>query len=72
MQSISVLLDVTKIADVSRAQRVCHVIDIFFGSSLGKIYLCQMLLRVCVKDFREEQCCPIPPYVSSPEKAHPE
>ena len=25
-----------KNADVSRTQRVCHVIHIFFGSSLGK------------------------------------
>ena len=44
MQSISVFLDITKFADfnwknadVSRSQGVCHVIHIFFGSSLGKI-----------------------------------
>ena len=43
MQSISVFLDITKFADfwwknadVSRSQ-VCHVIHIFFGSSLGKV-----------------------------------
>ena len=44
MQSISVFLDITKFADfrwknadVSRTQGVCHVIDIFSGSSLGKV-----------------------------------
>ena len=26
-----------KIADVNRTQGVCHVIHIFFGSSLGKV-----------------------------------
>ena len=44
MQSISVFLDITKVADFrwknaddSRTQGVCHVIYIFFGSSLGKV-----------------------------------
>ena len=44
MESISEFLDIAKIADfwsknadVSRTQGVCHVIHIFFGSSLGKI-----------------------------------
>ena len=44
MQSISVFLDITKFADlkrkntdVRRTQGVCHVIHIFFGSSLGKV-----------------------------------
>ena len=44
MQSISVFFDKAKFADfrlknadVSRIQRVCHVIHIFFGSSLGKV-----------------------------------
>ena len=44
MQSISVFLDITKFgdfrsknADVSRSQGVCHVINIFFGSSSGKV-----------------------------------
>ena len=43
MQYISVFLDVAKFADfwwknagVSRTHGVCHVIHIFFGSSLGK------------------------------------
>ena len=31
-----------KNADFSRAQRVCHVIYIFVGSCLGKVYLCQV------------------------------
>ena len=44
VQSMSVFLDITKFADfrwknadVSRTQGVCHVIHIFFGSSLGKV-----------------------------------
>ena len=44
MQPISLFVDTTKFADfqwenagVSRTQGVCHVIDIFFGSSLGKV-----------------------------------
>ena len=49
MQSISVFLDIVKFAyfrsknaDVSKSEGVCHVIHIFFGSSLGKVYLCQV------------------------------
>ena len=44
MQSISVFLDIAKFADfwwknadVSRNQRVCHVISTIFRSSLGKV-----------------------------------
>ena len=44
MESISVFLDVTKVADfrlknadVTRTREVCHVIYIFFGFSLGKV-----------------------------------
>ena len=44
IQSISVFLDVAKFtdfwrknADVSRIQGACHVIYIFFVSSLGKV-----------------------------------
>ena len=44
MQSISLFLDTTKFADfrwkktdVSRTQVVCHMIQIFFGSSLAKV-----------------------------------
>ena len=44
MQSISVFLDIgqfvisgEKNAYVSRNQGVCHVIHVFFGSSLGKV-----------------------------------
>ena len=49
MQSISVFFDVTKVADfslknadISRTQGVCHMIYIIFGSSLGKVQLCQV------------------------------
>ena len=44
MQSISVFLNIAKfansgekIADVSRTEGLSHVINIFFGSSLGKV-----------------------------------
>ena len=44
MQSLSVFVDITKFpdfrwknADVSRNQGVCHVIFVFFWSSLGKV-----------------------------------
>ena len=44
MQSISVFLDIAKVADflwknanISRTQGVCHVIHILSGSSLGKV-----------------------------------
>ena len=44
MQSISVFLEMARFADfwiknadVSRIQEVCHVIHIFFGSSLCKV-----------------------------------
>ena len=61
MQSISTFLDITKIADfpwksadVSRTQELCHMIYMFFGSSLGKVYLCQVssLQDMCDR-FRE-------------------
>ena len=49
MLSIYVFLDISKFADsrwknadVSRTQDVCHVIHVFFGSSLVKVYLCQV------------------------------
>ena len=42
--NLFVFLDIRKVPDfrwknpdVSRTQRVCHVIHIFFGSSLGKV-----------------------------------
>ena len=44
MQSVSVFSDKAKFADfrwknsdVSKTQGVCHVIHIFFGTSLGKV-----------------------------------
>ena len=44
MQSIYLFVDLTKSADfrsknanVSRTQRVCHVIDMFFEFSLGQV-----------------------------------
>ena len=38
----TIFLDITKLAHVSRTQGVCYVIHIFFGSSLGKVQLCQV------------------------------
>ena len=74
MESKSGFLDKTKFADfgrknadVSRNQRVCPVIHIFFGSSLGKDNCAKFRhCRICVADFREH------PSVSSPGKARPE
>ena len=44
MESISVFLDIAIFVDfrwkngyLSRTQGVCHVIHVFFGSSLGKV-----------------------------------
>ena len=44
MESISVFLDIAKFADfryknadASKTQGVCHLIHIFFGSSLNKV-----------------------------------
>ena len=37
MQSLSIFQNITKTADVSRIQRLCHVIFIVFGSALSKI-----------------------------------
>ena len=44
MQCTFVFLDIAKFADVqcknanvSRTQVVCHMVNIFFGSSLGKV-----------------------------------
>ena len=49
MQSVPAFPDITKIADfrwknpdVWRIQGVCHVIYVFFGSSLGKVKLYQV------------------------------
>ena len=58
MQSKSLFLDIAKFDDflwknddVSITQGVGHVIHIFFGSSLGKVYLCQVYLvrYICAK-----------------------
>ena len=50
MQSISVFLDITEVADfpwknadASRTQGVCLALYIHFGSSLGMVYPCQVL-----------------------------
>ena len=55
MQSLSVFLDITefadfrlKNADASRTQLVCHIIYIFFGSSLGKEQLPSFSIEGCV------------------------
>ena len=49
MQSISVISDITKVADFqrkndddSKSHWVCYMIYIFFGSSLGKVQLGQV------------------------------
>ena len=60
MQYITVFLDLAKFTDfrwknknVSRTQGVCQEIHIFFGSSLGKVQLCQVSsFGICVTIFR--------------------
>ena len=37
MQFISVFLNIIKVSDFSRTQGVCHLIYVFFGSSLGEV-----------------------------------
>ena len=51
METISVLLDITKFTDFRwrGSLGVCHVINIFFGSNCAKVHHC----RICVRDFRE-------------------
>ena len=51
MQSISVFLDIAGFGDfrwadagVGGDQRACRVIHMFFGSSLGRVLLCQVSL----------------------------
>ena len=69
-----------KIADVSRTTRVCHVIQIFSGTSQGKVQLKFHHCKVCVTDLKEEEGSflhpPLPPHthtsVSGLENAHPE
>ena len=39
MQSVSVFLDITKTADVSRTKGLCHETYVFFESSLGEVLL---------------------------------
>ena len=80
MQSIPVFFDMTKFADVrrknadvSRTQKVCHLIHIFFGYSLGKINCATFHhCSICVTNIRERGPFCTPPSVSSPENAHPE
>ena len=71
MKSTSVLFCITNVAnfhgknaDVSRTHWVCHVIYIYFGSSLGIVGYVRQILGG--GDFL------VPPFVSSPEKPHPE
>ena len=45
MQSISVFLDMTRACDFPwKNSHDCHMIYIFFGSCLGKVWLCQVSL----------------------------
>ena len=65
MQSISVFPDIAKFPDFRwknavLAEGVYHMIHEFFGSSLGKVELCQF------------SSLPISPFVSSLEKAYHE
>ena len=81
MQSISLFLDTVKFADFqsknaddSKTQGVCHVIHVFFKSSLGNKCAKSHHCRICVTDFRRDLFAhpPPPTSMSCPEKAHPE
>ena len=80
MQSISVFLNVRRVvdfsgknADVSRTHGLCHVINIFLGSFLGKVQLCKVsLLQDMCDRFQEGGDFLHPSSVSSPEKNHSE
>ena len=41
-KKVAFLFSGEKKADLSRPQGLCHIIHIFFGSSLGKAQLCQV------------------------------
>ena len=76
MQSTSVFLDIAKFADiwqknadVSRTQGVCHVIHIYFRSSLGN---CTKFHQCLFAKPTPPKPPPPSPYVSSPELADPE
>ena len=62
-----------KNSDFTRTQSQCHVIHIFFGSSLGKVLLCQFssLYDMCDR-FSGRTVFLLPLSVSSYEKTHPE
>ena len=58
MQFLSVFINITKIADfrrkifdITRTQGLCHVIDIYFGSSLDKISLSSFITVESVEQF---------------------
>ena len=82
MQSMSVFLDIAKFAgfwwkgaDVSKTERLCHVIHIFFGSTLGKVYMCELssLQDMCDRFLGGGGGGFLFPLsVSSPEQPHPE
>ena len=78
MQSISVFLDMTKVAnfwwknaDASRSQDVCHMIYLFgsFLAGLG-ITMPSFITVGSVTDFKNAFSTLSPPSVSSPEKVH--
>ena len=79
MQSMSVFSDIAKFddfrlknADLSRNQDLCHMTDIFFGSSPGKDNFAKFhLCRICLTNFREGDLFGAPS-MSRPEKAYPE
>ena len=78
MQSISVFLDITKVADSGEKMLISAEIKgpvmqfMFFGSFLGKVYCAKFhYCRICLTDCRKWGFLPLPS-VSSPKKAHPE
>ena len=79
MQSISVFLDITKVADSGEKMMISAKLKgpvtqftCFFGSSLSKVYCAKFHhCRICLTNCRKWGLLPLPS-VSSPKKAHPE
>ena len=59
-----------KNADVSRNERVCNVIYLFFGSFLGKVSVKFHHCSICVTDFRKGGPRPIQIFSTPPPFPH--
>ena len=68
IQSVSIYVDIAKFddflenADIDRTQAVYHMTYIFFESSFGKVYMCQVLSMsdMCATFYWGVSFCPQP------------